>query len=198
MFGCCPDGYGCKRLHVCERYLNRDCRCFRSHDFNAPQPSRVLQGVPQDLISSLKSIYANMQALKYHDQGNRRNKGSRPLRSNRVTRGYRGNSGGRQQLERTGSTSDILGAADLHCDGEPNEGSSEQQPLKPSISDLAYDDQRRKQPQIPSKSSTATRGRGGNRRKRGYSGNPGGRRERSQSISDILSAVRVLELIDFD
>lgn len=65
MFGLCQGGYGCKRVHICERFLNRDCRCLRNHDFRAPQPLKALQGI--HVINSLKSTYANIQAMKYQD-----------------------------------------------------------------------------------------------------------------------------------
>lgn len=65
----CQGGYGCKRVHICERFLNRDCQCSRNHNFRAPQPLKALQGVPEHLIHSLKSAYANRQAIKYQDKG---------------------------------------------------------------------------------------------------------------------------------
>uniref|UniRef100_A0A8C9Z492 Poly [ADP-ribose] polymerase n=1 Tax=Sander lucioperca TaxID=283035 RepID=A0A8C9Z492_SANLU len=69
-FGLCQEGFACKRLHICERFLNRDCTCSKAHDFNAPQPYKSLQekGVPEDLTHSLKSAYANILALKYTDR----------------------------------------------------------------------------------------------------------------------------------
>uniref|UniRef100_A0A8C9Z4B1 C3H1-type domain-containing protein n=1 Tax=Sander lucioperca TaxID=283035 RepID=A0A8C9Z4B1_SANLU len=69
-FGLCQEGFACKRLHICERFLNRDCTCSKAHDFNAPQPYKSLQekGVPEDLTHSLKSVYANILALKYTDR----------------------------------------------------------------------------------------------------------------------------------
>ncbi|CAF96304.1 unnamed protein product [Tetraodon nigroviridis] len=70
MFGRCQGGHGCKRVHICERFLNRDCRCPRNHDFRAPQPLKALQDVPDHLVHSLKSTYANIQAVKnQHDEG---------------------------------------------------------------------------------------------------------------------------------
>lgn len=67
MFGLCQGGFGCKRVHICERFLNRDCRCSRNHNFRAAQPLIALQGVPECLVHSLKSAYANMQAVRYQD-----------------------------------------------------------------------------------------------------------------------------------
>uniref|UniRef100_A0A8C3AUB6 Si:ch73-252i11.1 n=1 Tax=Cyclopterus lumpus TaxID=8103 RepID=A0A8C3AUB6_CYCLU len=69
-FGLCGEGHDCKRLHMCERYMNRDCSCFKTNDFNAAQPYACLQrrGVPDDLFPSLRSVYANKLALKYDDR----------------------------------------------------------------------------------------------------------------------------------
>lgn len=66
MFGLCQAGYGCKRVHICERFLNRDCRCSRNHDFRAAQRRQVLQDIPEHFIHFLKPAYANIQAMKYH------------------------------------------------------------------------------------------------------------------------------------
>lgn len=71
MFGRCQSGYGCKRVHICERFLNRDCRCSRNHNFRAPQTVKALQDVPEHLIHSLKSTYANIQAMKYQEERHR-------------------------------------------------------------------------------------------------------------------------------
>ncbi|XP_028426863.1 protein mono-ADP-ribosyltransferase PARP12-like [Perca flavescens] len=69
-FGLCQEGFACKRLHICERFLNHDCSCSKTRDFNAPQPYKSLQekGVPEDFTHSLKSVYANIFALKYTDR----------------------------------------------------------------------------------------------------------------------------------
>ncbi|KAF1372521.1 hypothetical protein PFLUV_G00266370 [Perca fluviatilis] len=69
-FGLCQEGFACKRLHICERFLNYNCSCSKAHDFNSPQPYKSLQekGVPEDLTHSLKSVYANILALKYADR----------------------------------------------------------------------------------------------------------------------------------
>ncbi|XP_039890938.1 protein mono-ADP-ribosyltransferase PARP12 isoform X7 [Simochromis diagramma] len=65
-FGRCRDGDGCRRLHICENYISRECSCWKNHDFNAPQPFRALKarGVPDTLFQSLKAAYANKQALR--------------------------------------------------------------------------------------------------------------------------------------
>ncbi|KAJ0015569.1 hypothetical protein NQD34_009189 [Periophthalmus magnuspinnatus] len=62
----------CQYLHVCERYLHRDCSCFRTHDFFAPQPLQLLQKkhIPEHLIKVLKSVYANKEALWLADKEN--------------------------------------------------------------------------------------------------------------------------------
>uniref|UniRef100_A0A672FDX7 Si:ch73-252i11.1 n=1 Tax=Salarias fasciatus TaxID=181472 RepID=A0A672FDX7_SALFA len=67
-FGVCQDGDGCKRLHVCERFISSQCAgagCPKSHDFSDPQPLGVLheRGVPDSLLRPLKSAYANKAAL---------------------------------------------------------------------------------------------------------------------------------------
>ncbi|XP_026182494.2 protein mono-ADP-ribosyltransferase PARP12 [Mastacembelus armatus] len=68
--GRCQKGDECQRLHVCELNLNRDCSCFRTHDFNAPQPLKNLKkrALPDDLIHSLKPVYANIEALRFFDK----------------------------------------------------------------------------------------------------------------------------------
>lgn len=68
VFGRCQAGHGCRRVHVCETFLNRDCRCSRNHNFRAPQPRKALQGIPEDLLHSLRSTYANIQAVKYCEE----------------------------------------------------------------------------------------------------------------------------------
>ncbi|XP_020782152.2 protein mono-ADP-ribosyltransferase PARP12-like isoform X2 [Boleophthalmus pectinirostris] len=63
-------GDTCLRLHVCEKFLSSDCSCFRTHDFLAPQPLKLLQDkrIPSCLFGSLKSVYANKQALWLADK----------------------------------------------------------------------------------------------------------------------------------
>lgn len=193
MFGRCQAGNGCKRLHICERYLNSDCSCTRNHDFNAPQPLKALhdKGVPVELISSLKAAYANKQALKYHDnRGSRGNHGDRGNRGNRQFRrgyrghrGFRGNLGSRQQQERTHSTSDILADMALYGDGEPSEGAVEQEQFESSADASSNRGKSRSNP------SATARGRGGNR------GKP---LQRTRSTGNIAAAINVLELVDFD
>ncbi|CAI5635628.1 unnamed protein product [Oreochromis niloticus] len=65
-FGRCQDGDGCRRLHICETYISRECSCWKNHDFTAPQPFKALKarGVPDTLFQSLKAAYANKQALR--------------------------------------------------------------------------------------------------------------------------------------
>ncbi|XP_068442054.1 protein mono-ADP-ribosyltransferase PARP12 isoform X2 [Clinocottus analis] len=93
-FGLCGDGYDCKRMHMCERYMNRDCSCSKPHDFTSSQPYKCLheRNVPDDLIPSLRAVYANIMALKYIDRKSADN-GLDPERGqwNRRGGGQRGN-----------------------------------------------------------------------------------------------------------
>ncbi|XP_072309636.1 protein mono-ADP-ribosyltransferase PARP12 [Eucyclogobius newberryi] len=100
---------GCHRLHVCEKYLSGDCSCLRTHDFSAPQPLKLLQErhIPEHLICSLKSVYANKDALRLADK--------------KAGRTYRGSG---HLSKRAVSCGDLLGAVDLDTDrvgaGRPN------------------------------------------------------------------------------
>ncbi|XP_030575639.1 protein mono-ADP-ribosyltransferase PARP12-like isoform X2 [Archocentrus centrarchus] len=91
-FGKCNDGYGCKRLHICEQYVSRECSCWRNHDFNALQPLKTLQekSIPGTLFQFLKPVYANKEALRLaavNERGQQRQRGR--------GRGRGGNQGGR-------------------------------------------------------------------------------------------------------
>eukprot|EP00063_Salmo_salar_P088909 XP_014063744.1 PREDICTED: poly [ADP-ribose] polymerase 12-like isoform X1 [Salmo salar] len=74
-YGNCPDQEGCRRLHVCDRYIRGTCSsgadCNRCHDFFEPHPRRTLQqrGVPNDLMASMLSTYQNIQAMKSEGAG---------------------------------------------------------------------------------------------------------------------------------
>uniref|UniRef100_A0A3B4BB05 Poly [ADP-ribose] polymerase n=1 Tax=Periophthalmus magnuspinnatus TaxID=409849 RepID=A0A3B4BB05_9GOBI len=70
--GCQDD---CQRLHVCQRYLHRDCSCSRTHNFSAAQPLKLLQQkhIPKHLVKALKSVYANKEALRLAFKENRSN-----------------------------------------------------------------------------------------------------------------------------
>nr|XP_029506216.1 protein mono-ADP-ribosyltransferase PARP12-like [Oncorhynchus nerka] len=74
-YGNCPDQEGCRRLHVCDRYIRGTCssgaNCNRCHDFFEPHPRRTLQqrGVPNDLMVSMLSTYQNIQAMKSEGAG---------------------------------------------------------------------------------------------------------------------------------
>ena len=59
----CRDG--CKRIHICEQYLRRNCCCSRAHDFYEPQPFEVLQKsrIPISLMASMKQLYINKEVL---------------------------------------------------------------------------------------------------------------------------------------
>ncbi|KAL2076618.1 hypothetical protein ACEWY4_027790 [Coilia grayii] len=67
-FGFCPDKDGCRRLHICQKYLRGTCDtgdCDRSHDFFEPHPMGVLQGrgLSSGKVGSLLSVYRNILAL---------------------------------------------------------------------------------------------------------------------------------------
>lgn len=66
LYGRCEDGDNCKRLHICEKYLRGPCQCPRAHDFYEPHPLKTLQdrGVPAELMTSMKTTYSNIQALR--------------------------------------------------------------------------------------------------------------------------------------
>ncbi|XP_048862586.1 protein mono-ADP-ribosyltransferase PARP12-like isoform X3 [Brienomyrus brachyistius] len=70
-YGNCPEQAGCRRLHVCDKYIRGICDsgvdCCRSHDFFEPHPMTILQdrGIPTDLITSMLSVYQNIRALKF-------------------------------------------------------------------------------------------------------------------------------------
>uniref|UniRef100_UPI003AABFE8B protein mono-ADP-ribosyltransferase PARP12-like n=1 Tax=Centroberyx gerrardi TaxID=166262 RepID=UPI003AABFE8B len=95
-YGRCQDGDRCTRLHICERHLKGVCLCPRTHDFYDPQPMKTLQGrgMPTKLISSMKSIYMNKEALESCDN--------------------RGNKSNHQLQQRAYSTGDIPAALDYY------------------------------------------------------------------------------------
>ncbi|XP_053506581.1 protein mono-ADP-ribosyltransferase PARP12 [Ictalurus furcatus] len=66
LYGRCEDGDNCKRLHICEKYLRGPCQCPRAHDFYEPHPLKTLQdrGVPAELMTSMKTTYSNIEALR--------------------------------------------------------------------------------------------------------------------------------------
>ncbi|KAL0962926.1 hypothetical protein UPYG_G00347220 [Umbra pygmaea] len=69
-YGNCPHQEGCRRLHMCDRYIKGTCSagasCTRCHDFFEPHPWKALQqrGVPSELVPSMLSTYQNIQALR--------------------------------------------------------------------------------------------------------------------------------------
>ncbi|KAM6984745.1 protein mono-ADP-ribosyltransferase PARP12 [Aplochiton taeniatus] len=83
-YGKCPDGPNCRRLHICEMYLRGTCDCTRAHDFYEPHPLKALQdrGVPSNLLSSMKYVYMNIEALRSHDQPNKGKRGHQPNDTN--------------------------------------------------------------------------------------------------------------------
>ena len=56
---------GCKRIHICDNYLRRNCCCSLAHDFYEPQPFEVLQKsrIPNDLMAAMKPLYINKRVL---------------------------------------------------------------------------------------------------------------------------------------
>ena len=56
---------GCIRIHICERYLRRNCCGSRAHDFYEPQPFEMLQNsrIPNDLMAAMESMYINKEVL---------------------------------------------------------------------------------------------------------------------------------------
>ncbi|XP_056443602.1 protein mono-ADP-ribosyltransferase PARP12 [Gadus chalcogrammus] len=56
---------GCKRIHICDNYLRRNCCCSLAHDFYEPQPFEVLQKsrIPNDLMAAMKPLYINKKVL---------------------------------------------------------------------------------------------------------------------------------------
>lgn len=147
--------------------------------------------MPDNLIYSIKSVYANILALKYADRsgdkskgnfqqrggnhgnrGNRGNRGSRGNRGHRGNRGNRGNQGNGQPVQRAASTSDILDAFNafyVHSDSGLNSSNSD---ISSATNDPdASSDDGQKQTGNPFKTSTAVRGRGVNHGNRGNRGN---------------------------
>uniref|UniRef100_A0A674NDR9 Uncharacterized LOC101067802 n=1 Tax=Takifugu rubripes TaxID=31033 RepID=A0A674NDR9_TAKRU len=119
VFGGCKEGFACKRLHICEKFLNTSCNCSRNHSFRTPQTSNLLQGVPHDL--AFKSIYANIQALKYYDiQSNKAKRGNQQLQVKKGNRN-RGRRGGRVKKP-SFSTNGLEDNTDAECQQQPAEG----------------------------------------------------------------------------
>ncbi|XP_065325579.1 protein mono-ADP-ribosyltransferase PARP12-like [Pelmatolapia mariae] len=137
-FGRCQDGDRCKRLHICENYISRECSCWKNHDFNAPQPFKALKarGVPDTLFQSLKAAYANKQALRLagvsdHGQQSQRGRGRGGHQLSRGFRRNRGNHNSRPDLHRARSLSDIaanIDAFDLCSSDRLNESDDENSP----------------------------------------------------------------------
>ncbi|KAK7896316.1 hypothetical protein WMY93_021641 [Mugilogobius chulae] len=114
---------GCHRLHICEKYLSAECSCFRTHDFSAPQPLKLLQekAIPEHLICSLKSVYANKEALRLADK-----------KSGRGQRGNKGNLSSKLS-KRAISCGDLLGAVASDLDGVMTGQSNQRQRDKTEI-----------------------------------------------------------------
>lgn len=147
--------------------------------------------MPEEVFGSLKSIYANKQALRYYD-----GKGNRPTRGghqgNRGARGFRGRRGYPKLWGPTRSTSDILAALHLDGDGDPEVGGEQLYAAAYDSDASSEGSQSRKQARNPHRG--ARRGRGGHR------GNRGKHQQMQQTHSDINvpAAMNVLELMDFD
>ncbi|XP_039456889.1 protein mono-ADP-ribosyltransferase PARP12-like isoform X1 [Oreochromis aureus] len=143
LFGRCQDGDGCRRLHICENYISRECSCWKNHDFTAPQPFKALQarGVPDTLFQSLKAAYSNKQALRLagvsdHGQQSQRGRGRGGHQLSRGFRGNRGNHSSRQDLHRARSLSDIaanIDGFDLYSSNGLNESDDENSPTSDII-----------------------------------------------------------------
>uniref|UniRef100_A0A1A8HMR1 Optineurin n=1 Tax=Nothobranchius kuhntae TaxID=321403 RepID=A0A1A8HMR1_NOTKU len=146
-FGRCQSGISCARLHICERYLNLDCSCIRSHDFYDPQPLKTLydKGVPDSIFCSLKAVYANKAALRnsgsraqshdgleqrhwYPGSGRGASRGNREYRSNRGNWTYHGSL---LQQQRTSSIGEIHTHVDFFNrskEDRPNNTSQQRDP----------------------------------------------------------------------
>ncbi|KAM4523815.1 protein mono-ADP-ribosyltransferase PARP12 isoform 2-T2 [Fundulus diaphanus] len=123
VFGRCASGLNCERLHICERFLTQSCTCSRAHDFFAFQPIKILREkmVPDSIIQSLKSVYANRKALWVSSRGG-------------ASRGHRGNhssSDGPNYGQRRGYRGRVRGGIRGHRGirgSRGNRGHSMQQP----------------------------------------------------------------------
>lgn len=150
--------------------------------------------MPEELFHSLKSIYANKQALRYHDS-----KGNRPMRGghqgNRGARGnFRGHRGNPRLRGQTRSTSDILAALHLDGDDDPEVGGRQPRAAVYDSDASSEGSQSRKQARNPHRGARRGRGRGG------HHGNRGKHQQMQQTHSDIdvPADINVLELMDFD
>ncbi|CAJ1054474.1 protein mono-ADP-ribosyltransferase PARP12 [Xyrichtys novacula] len=206
VYGKCLNGDDCKRLHICERYLIRDCNCPKTHSFNSPQPTMILlnNNIPDSLFPSLKSAYANKAALRFADRGGNKSNRQQPQLNSSVgdcsvdadntdscsvdglpqkewhrgrgRGGFRGNRGNRGTRGNRGNRG--------------NQGNRQQPQRAPSrgeddidVSDL-YCDGGLDGCNIDAEQRENLRGRGGNR------GNRGNRRglQQARSTSDIFAA----------
>lgn len=149
--------------------------------------------MPEEVFCSLKSIYANKQALRYYDS-----KGNHPTRGghqgNRGARGFRGRRGNPKLRGQARSTSDILAALHLDGDGDPEVGGEQLYAAAYDSDASSEGSQSRKQARNPHRGARRGRGRGGHR------GNRGRHQQMQQTHSDIdaAAAINVLELMDFD
>lgn len=203
--GRCQKAFECDRLHICEKYLSRDCHCIKTHDFYADQPLKSLQdkGVPDTFVPSLREIYANKEALRFFN--NKSDRSSAPadsdarsdgLNSNqaqgyrgrgrggnrgfRGSKGSRGNAGKPAQQHRTSSLSDIVSSFEfvsLNGDvGQKSELDSSNDDLS-SAGDSAWSSEQRLW--------YRGGGRGGNRGNRGRRGSAENPRRIPSLLDDL-------------
>uniref|UniRef100_A0A8C4X846 Protein mono-ADP-ribosyltransferase PARP12-like n=1 Tax=Erpetoichthys calabaricus TaxID=27687 RepID=A0A8C4X846_ERPCA len=69
-YGACPDMANCRRLHICEKFLEGSCKrgtsCCRSHDLHSGEALKMLEdrGLTSELISSIQNVYLNKLNMK--------------------------------------------------------------------------------------------------------------------------------------
>ncbi|XP_026001848.1 poly [ADP-ribose] polymerase 12-like [Astatotilapia calliptera] len=177
-FGRCQDGDGCRRLHICQKYISRECSCSRNHNFTAPQPIKNVQerGVPGALLPSLKAVYANKEALRLAENGQQqrrgRGRGGRGATGSRGNRGNRGNQSSRPVQDRASSLTEMLAGThifDLYTSNGLNESDDENSSTSDISAATSDNDassengETRRRRRRHGRSQAAVRGRGGNR-----------------------------------
>ncbi|XP_039625424.1 protein mono-ADP-ribosyltransferase PARP12-like isoform X2 [Polypterus senegalus] len=69
-YGACPDMANCRRLHICEKFLEGSCKqgtsCYKSHDLHTGEALKMLEdrGLTSELISSIQNVYLNKLNMK--------------------------------------------------------------------------------------------------------------------------------------
>ncbi|MEQ2228654.1 hypothetical protein ILYODFUR_011024 [Ilyodon furcidens] len=205
VFGRCTSGVACERLHVCEKFLTQNCSCSRAHDFLAFQPKTKLDGkmVPDNIKLSLKSVYANREALRIssrggagrgrrgnHSSNDRPHLGERRGYRGRGRGGNRGNRGPRGSMRNRGNfshqptptSSDIQGDLDgwdlCSEDGSSYSLERDYNFFSSDISADGYDIDAKSDSGLMAEQRQRIRGTGGNRgfrAPRGHRGNGGDR-----------------------